>query len=66
MGGNSFNAEEGEHKIVSFKDWNEALAKAGFFEAPRLDMQQAVFGFLRFFKGKGAAGLRHAHAVVDR
>jgi integron integrase len=54
MGANSSNKAEVERKPVSFKDWKEVLAGARLADETRADMQQAIFGFLRFCKGKCA------------
>jgi integron integrase len=40
--------------IFSFKEWNDVLAGADFPLAVQAQIQQAVFGFLRFCRGKCA------------
>lgn len=45
---------DSEKAVISFREWHEVLAKADFPFGVRTQMQQGIFGFLRFCKGKCA------------
>lgn len=47
-------AMDSEKAVISFREWHEVLAKADFPFGVRAQMQQEIFRFLRFCKGKCA------------
>jgi hypothetical protein len=66
MGPNSSKEAERERTAVMFGEWKEALAAANFASEQRQNMQQAIFSFLRFCKGKHApASVMLAKSYID-